>query len=185
MESWLTLSMLTLASVSAYLREQSMLYIISNPSTYLPFGQADWSSFYASGAEILKNLEHLVDKYQLRPYIRLQHQLASAKWNESTGKWHITIRRSVASPPTRNVKATLNTPIDDGWEEIHDVVDVLFLGVGSLSRWNWPDIKGLETFSGEVIHSAQWNSTEHQNNWKDKKVAVIGVVWNLLLPHAQ
>ena len=92
----------------------------------------------------------------------MQHRLTSARWDELSGKWHITVAKAASS--------------DKDAEEIHDAVDVLFLGVGSLSRWTWPDIKGLETFSGQVYHSANWNTTEHENDWKDKKVAVIGLV---------
>lgn len=74
------------------------------------------------------------------------------------------------------VKGALSTPNYDDWEEFHDSVDVLFTAVGCLSRWSWPDIPGLETFSGKVVHSAQWDTTEHEEQWKDKNVAVIGVV---------
>ncbi|KAF8203877.1 FAD/NAD-binding domain-containing protein [Pholiota molesta] len=131
--------------------------------------KTDWSGFYASGSEIQKNLEELVDKYDLWPFIKLQHRITCAKYNEATGKWHLTIK----SPRNSNIPA--GRPNYDDWEEFHDVVDVLFTGVGSLSRWSWPDIAGLETFSGKVIHSADWNTNEHLDSWKDKKVGVIGV----------
>lgn len=119
---------------------------------------------------------NVVDKYKLQPFIKLQHRLTCARWDEPAGKWHLTIRKSRTSEPAIDRTGALKSPTYDHWEEIHDVVDILFLGVGSLSRWTWPDIKGLEMFSGEVIHSAQWDTTEHENNWKDKNVAVIGVV---------
>ncbi|KJA28573.1 hypothetical protein HYPSUDRAFT_34011 [Hypholoma sublateritium FD-334 SS-4] len=137
--------------------------------------KTDWSGFYASGEEILQNLVNVVDKYKLQPFIKLQHRLTCARWDESIGKWHLTIRKSRTSGPAMGSKGALKIPTYDDWEEIHDVVDILFLGVGSLSRWTWPNIMGLETFSGEVIHSAQWDTTEHEKNWKDKNVAVIGV----------
>lgn len=60
----------------------------------------------------------------------------------------------------------------------------MFSGIGLLSGWKWPDIRGLSTFRGDVIHSADWRTGEGESThwektvetWKDKRVAVIGVV---------
>ncbi|KAF9486402.1 FAD/NAD-binding domain-containing protein [Pholiota conissans] len=137
--------------------------------------KTDWSGFYASGSEILKNLEHLVDKYNLRPFIKLQHRVTCARYNEATGKWHLTIKKpKKLSMKTTGVGALKISNYED-WEEVRDIVDVLFTAVGSLSRWSWPDIAGLETFSGKVLHSADWDTTDHLKDWKDKTVGVIGV----------
>ncbi|KAF8167543.1 FAD/NAD-binding domain-containing protein [Crassisporium funariophilum] len=156
--------------------------------SYLPtFEQnTDWSAFYATGPEILKYLESLVDKYALRPYIKLQHRVTCAKWNEESGKWDLTIKRprllDVAREFVQSNGKTLNKPNYEDWEEFQDTADVLFLGVGSLSRWSWPDVQGLESFSGKVIHSAQWNTGDGDGSWEksvstwtDKNVGVIGV----------
>ncbi|KAF8913205.1 hypothetical protein CPB84DRAFT_1670651 [Gymnopilus junonius] len=128
----------------------------------------NWSAFYATGEEIRQNLEGIVDKYQLRPFIKLQHRVTVARYSEETGKWHLTIRRR------RTSEKEGQAPKDD-WEEFHDTADILFTGVGSLSRWAWPDIPGLETFSGQVVHSADWNIRQDKEYLSDKKVGVIGV----------
>lgn len=104
-------------------------------------------------------MEGVVDKYKLMPYMRLQHEMTAARWNEDTAKWEVTIRRG-----------------EDG-QEFTDSADALFLGVGSLNRWRWPDIDGLRSFGGALVHSAGWNvSDDALVSWKDKKVAVIGNV---------
>lgn len=131
--------------------------------------KTNWSAFYATGDEIQKNLERIVDKYQLRPFIKLQHRVTVARYSEETGKWHLTIRRPRTSANEGSVPK-------DEWEEFHDTADILFNGVGSLSRWTWPDIPGLETFSGQVVHSADWNIRQDKEYLSDKKVGVIGVV---------
>lgn len=41
-----------------------------------------------------------------------------------------------------------------------------------LSSWNWPDIKGLDTFKGKLCHTADYDET---TDLQDKKVAVIGI----------
>ncbi|KAF8807916.1 FAD/NAD(P)-binding domain-containing protein [Phlegmacium glaucopus] len=145
---------------------------------------ANWSAFYSSGSEIRQNLEHIVDKYMLRPYIKLQHRLVSARYSEESGKWLLTIKRprsNIGESLERNLPK-LNKPSYDDWEEFQDSADVLFTGVGALSRWEWPAIEGLENFAGKVIHSAQWETGNDARSWEesvidwgDKNVGVIGV----------
>ncbi|KAH8077240.1 hypothetical protein BXZ70DRAFT_1053832 [Cristinia sonorae] len=55
-------------------------------------------------------------------------------------------------------------------EETEDVVNMLFMGVGSLTGWKWSDVKGLETFKGKM--GEKWE--DGVRDWKDKRVAVIG-----------
>ena len=147
--------------------------------------KANWSAFYSSGPEIQQHLEHMVDKYTLRPYIKLRHRVVSARYLEESGKWLLTVKRprnSTEESIERN-PPKLNKPSYHGWEEFQDTADVLFTGVGALSRWDWPDIEGLDTFAGKVIHSAQWETGDDAKSWEesvadwgDKKVGVIGVV---------
>ncbi|KAJ7150403.1 FAD/NAD-binding domain-containing protein [Mycena filopes] len=130
--------------------------------------KTDWTSFYATGAEIRAYLESVVDKYNLRPFIHLEHRLTQAVYREAAGKWDLTIQR----------------PRNGEVEEFEDSVDVLFTGIGALSRWKWPDIQGLDSFTGKLVHSAKWETGEGDSNspwedtvqsWKDKRVGVIGV----------
>jgi hypothetical protein len=63
---------------------------------------------------------------------------------------------------------------------------VVLAGLGSLSRWAWPEIEGLHEFKGKIMHSAQWETEEDGSlgqewessvkGWGDKRVGVIGVV---------
>ncbi|PPQ64327.1 hypothetical protein CVT26_002210 [Gymnopilus dilepis] len=128
----------------------------------------DWSAFYATGEEIRQNLEKIVDRYQLRPFIKLEHRVTLAKYDEEAGKWHLTIRR-----PRPRINGNSIPQVE--YEEISDTADILFNGVGCLSRWTWPDIPGLETFSGQVVHSADWNIRQDKEYLKDKRIGVIGV----------
>ena len=134
--------------------------------------KTDWSAFYATGEEIRQNLEKIVDRYQLRPFIKLEHRVTLAKYDEEAGKWHLTIRR-----PRPRINGNSIPQVE--YEEISDTADILFNGVGCLSRWTWPDIPGLETFSGQVVHSADWNIRQDKEYLKDKRIGVIGVVSKL------
>jgi cation diffusion facilitator CzcD-associated flavoprotein CzcO len=42
-------------------------------------------------------------------------------------------------------------------ETFKDQADVLISARGNLNTPSWPDIDGLKTFQGEVMHSATWN----------------------------
>ena len=107
-------------------------------------------------------------KYRLEGLIHLQHQLIGARYEESTGRWHVRIRR-----PTQTENGE--------FEEFEDDADFLFMGVGILNRWKWPDIPGLGNFKGTLVHSANWNLggatwEEDVKDWDRKSVAVIGAV---------
>ena len=143
--------------------------------------QGDWSSVYAPGAEILSHMREIVEKYQLESHIKLGHELMHAWWDEGSGKWRLRLER-------------VATSAGDHFEEVEDEADFLFMAVGTLSRWRWPDIKGLHDFKGTLLHSANWNLggetwEEDVKDWGDKNVAVIGLVsarpWNFRSTHAQ
>jgi cation diffusion facilitator CzcD-associated flavoprotein CzcO len=102
-------------------------------------------------------------------YIKLQHELIHARYDEPSAKWHLRLRR-----PAANLDSTTGVH----FEEIEDTADVLFTGLGGLSRWTWPDIPGLNEFKGTVLHSAKWD--ESVEDWTKQKVGVIGVVRELL-----
>ncbi|KAJ7101221.1 FAD/NAD-P-binding domain-containing protein [Mycena belliarum] len=121
--------------------------------------QSQWSGVFSTGPEILANIERVVDKYKVRQYINLEHELTHAKWDAPSGKWTVRIRYA--------------------GEEFEESCDVLLLCIGSLSRWRWPEIEGLKEFGGTLLHSAQWdvgNSTweEGVKDWGDKTVGIIG-----------
>lgn len=44
--------------------------------------------------------------------------------------------------------------------------------VADRSNWKWPNIKGIETFKGHLVHTARW---DEEYDFKGKKIAVIGV----------
>ena len=135
--------------------------------------QSDWSACYPPGHEILQYIHHVVDKWQVRPLIKLQHEIVRMQWDEMDGKWCIRIRRP-------------STDGSSSYEEFEDRADVVLNGTGALSRWDWPDIEGLHDFKGPVVHSAGWNFggpdwEADVKDWRDKNVVVIGLVGTTLI----
>ncbi|MDQ1552111.1 MAG: hypothetical protein QOD50_1533 [Actinomycetota bacterium] len=111
------------------------------------FPKPDWTTHYASQPEILGYLKAAAEHYDLYSRMLLGTELTSASWDESEELWRIeTSRGSLTS-------------------------SVLVAGAGPLIDPKWPDIPGLESFTGPRFHSARWN---HDIDLAGKRIAVIG-----------
>ncbi|QRG68312.1 flavin-containing monooxygenase [Brevibacillus choshinensis] len=109
-----------------------------------------WSSRYPEQPEILRYLNFVADKFDLRRDIQFETRVTAAHYQEATRKWLITL--------------------DDGTQ----VSATYFIsGVGCLSAANLPPFKGLEQFGGEWYHTGQWPRNE-KVDFKGKRVGVIG-----------
>jgi cation diffusion facilitator CzcD-associated flavoprotein CzcO len=103
--------------------------------------KTDWSAVYASSGEIYKYFNDFADKYNLRQYVKLKHQITGAHWNNELGGYDITVR-----------DLTLD-------KEIHTRCDILINATGILNNWRWPAIPGLENYKGKLLHTAAWDDT--------------------------
>ena len=110
--------------------------------------KTDWSRKYAPQAEIFAYQQHCADKYQLRPRIRFNTEVASAVFDAEAGLWRVTCV---------------------GGEQYQ--AQALVSACGQLNRPLEPHLPGLETFKGETFHSARWNK---DYDLTGKRVAVIG-----------
>lgn len=107
-----------------------------------------WSRVFAPGAELRAYAEHCTDKYGLRPHLRLGHTVTGARFDGDLHEWTIDI---VDRPPLR--------------------ARHVILASGGLVEPKPPDIAGIETFAGKVMHTARW---DHTYDISGKRVAVIG-----------
>ncbi|KAK4239689.1 hypothetical protein C8A03DRAFT_13914 [Achaetomium macrosporum] len=113
----------------------------------------DWTNFFAAAEEIGEYLCHVCDEEGMRDSIKTSHQVVSARWNEEDGRWVLVIRN-----------------LETG-EEFGDHATFLVDGTGILNNWKWPDVEGLDTYQGRLIHTACWpKDFDHTG----KTVAVIG-----------
>ncbi len=108
----------------------------------------EWSRRYATQPEIFAYLRATADKYGLRPHIRFNTEVVSASFDEVLATWHIEL--------------------SDG--TTHDAA-VFVSATGQLNRPAYPRLPGMESFKGEMFHSARWN---HEYDLTGKRVAVIG-----------
>lgn len=110
--------------------------------------KTDWSRNFGPQGEILQYMEHCADKYQLTPHIKLNTTITKAVYDETNGIWTVT----AANGDSYSARSLVTCS-------------------GGLSEPAFPDIKGIETYKGEIFHSARWDKKYELDN---KTVAVVG-----------
>jgi cation diffusion facilitator CzcD-associated flavoprotein CzcO len=110
--------------------------------------KTDWSKPYGTQPEILAYMQGIADTYGLRPHCRLGDGVASARWNETTASWTLTL---------------------DSGDTVE--AEVVVSAIGMFNDLHWPDIEGLDSFGGALWHSAQW---DWNHDLRGDRVAVIG-----------
>lgn len=113
----------------------------------------DWNKYYSPQPEILEYFQNTAVKHDLLKYIKLKHKVIEAVWNEDEGLWRFKIENIATG------------------EVFDDRAHFFINASGYLNNWKWPQIQGLESFKGELLHSAAWKP---ETPLKGKKVAVIG-----------
>ncbi len=92
-----------------------------------------WTERYPRQEEILRYLNHVTDRFDLRRSITFDTTIERARFDEQRNRWELTT---------------------NGGREIS--AQFLVCGVGLLSSTNYPVIEGLDTFAGERYHTSRW-----------------------------
>jgi cyclohexanone monooxygenase len=108
-----------------------------------------WTERYASQPEILRYIEHVADRFDLRRDVRLNCRVSSARYLEENGLWSIGL--------------------DDGESML---ARYCVMATGALSAVNFPPIPGISEFRGSLLHSARWNAVP--GGFTGRHVGVIG-----------
>ncbi|MDY7102998.1 MAG: alpha/beta hydrolase fold domain-containing protein [Actinomycetota bacterium] len=108
-----------------------------------------WSEKYATQPEILRYLQHVADRYDLRRDIRFTTRVDKAVWDDASHTWAIRT---------------------DAGDEIRCRHYVM--ATGCLSMPKDIDIEGADRFGGDVYYTSRW---PHEGvDFTGKRVAVIG-----------
>ncbi len=108
-----------------------------------------WTEKYPQQPEVMRYLNHVADRFDLRRSFRFKTRVAAAEWDAASGHWRI---RTEAG---ETLTATF-----------------LITAVGCLSTTNVPAIPGLETFGGRWYHTGQW---PHEGvDFAGQRVGLIG-----------
>ncbi|MCY3778797.1 MAG: NAD(P)/FAD-dependent oxidoreductase [Chloroflexi bacterium] len=93
----------------------------------------EWPERYPTQPEILNYLNHVADRFDLRPDITFDTRVEAAIFDEAANRWRVQT--------------------GDG---IELSAQFLIMATGSISAPNIPAIDGMETFQGPIHHTARW-----------------------------
>ncbi|OQE04269.1 hypothetical protein PENSOL_c001G05270 [Penicillium solitum] len=114
--------------------------------------KADWPGYYASSEQIFEYMKEVSARHGCDDCFTFGHEVTKAIWDDMEGKWRLTVMAN-------------GTQFDD-------YCHILINAAGILNHWKWPNIPGIERFTGKLMHSADWDSSYDLSN---KRVAVIGI----------
>jgi cation diffusion facilitator CzcD-associated flavoprotein CzcO len=109
----------------------------------------EWSEKYPTQPEVLRYLNHVADRFDLRRHITFGALVVSADWDEAAGRWR------VATDTGESVSAQF-----------------LVMATGCLSASKLPEVPGLERYQGRTHHTARWGKDEIR--FDGLRVGVIG-----------
>jgi cyclohexanone monooxygenase len=127
----------------------STVYCYSDRFSEELLGEWEWSERYPSQPEILRYLQWVSEKEDLRRDITFDTRVTAAVYDESRNRWEITT---------------------DGGETVS--ARFFIPAVGLLSKPHIPDFPGMDTFQGQWFHTAR--SPHEPVDYTGKRVAVIG-----------
>ncbi len=108
-----------------------------------------WTSRFPEQAEILRYLNYVADRFQLRTDIQFNTRVTAAHFDEERHKWIVYL--------------------NDGQ---HILAKYFITGIGCLSAANVPNIHGLQQFSGNWYHTGHW--PHEKVDFTGKRVGIIG-----------
>ena len=109
----------------------------------------EWTERFATQPEILRYLNHVADRFDLRRDIQFNTRVEALTYDEDAGRW--TVRTAAGDETTARFAV---------------------MATGCLSSANVPAFAGLDTFAGEIYHTGRW--PHHDVDFTGKRVGVIG-----------
>ena len=109
----------------------------------------EWSEQYSSQPEILRYINHVADRFDLRRDIQLNTRVTTAHFDETSARWSI---------------------VTDKGERLS--AQFCVMATGCLSSRNTPSFTGLETFGGDWYHTGHW--PDEDIDFTGMRVGVIG-----------
>ena len=106
-----------------------------------------WDQAFSPGEDIQEYLESVVKDQGLENWIHLNEEVLDAVWDAAGSLWRITTTHGRLS------------------------AEVLIVCAGPLTEPIFPDVPGLESFGGKVLHSGRWDDSY---DLAGKRVAVVG-----------
>ena len=126
---------------------ESYLYCFMWDKTLLQ--EWEWSERYPEQPEIMRYMEHVAQRHDLKKDIQFNTRVTGAEFDEAPICWRVHTDRGE-----------------------HVSAPFLITGVGTLSTTNMPHFKGLERFEGKWYHTSRF--PRGGVDFTAKRVAVVG-----------
>ncbi len=107
-----------------------------------------WSRLFAPGDELKRYADHVANKYDVRRHMRFNTTVEGARWDEEAQRWRVTLADGEALSTRYLITAT-----------------------GFLSQPQTPDIPGMTSFDGKLIHTTAWDDG---CDFDGRRVGIIG-----------
>jgi cation diffusion facilitator CzcD-associated flavoprotein CzcO len=108
-----------------------------------------WSERYSEQPEILRYLNHVADRFDLRRDIAFETRVSKAHFDEPSGRWNVETDRGDRVSAQYCIMAT-----------------------GCLSSTNTPKFPGLDSFKGRVFHTGKW--PHEPVDFTGRRVGIVG-----------
>ena len=108
-----------------------------------------WSERYATQPELLRYLNHVAERFDLKRDIAFETRVISTIYDEAVGRWTVTTDRGEVVSAKYCIMAT-----------------------GCLSVTNSPNFPGMESFQGKTYHTGHW--PKGGVDFTGQRVGVIG-----------
>ncbi|MDF3281594.1 NAD(P)/FAD-dependent oxidoreductase [Gordonia sp. N1V] len=116
----------------------------------------DWSTHFGKRDEVQQYLAAYADRHSIRDRVRFGVEVESAIYDADAQQWTVTARQG------------------DGGTEVLQA-NLVISAVGLLNRPKTPDLPGMDTFGGEIFHSAHWPAhLDEPGALRGKRVAIVG-----------
>ncbi|WP_172330030.1 NAD(P)/FAD-dependent oxidoreductase [Mangrovicoccus sp. HB161399] len=113
--------------------------------SYLP--NPDWSRVFSPGGEIQAYIRKCAEDEGILPHVRFGTDMTACRWDDAAAEWVVETSAGEFRAP------------------------ILITGTGHLADSRMPEVEGLESFTGEAFHSADWN---HAADLEGKRIGVVG-----------
>ena len=107
----------------------------------------DWSDSYSLQPEIHRYLRKVAEDFGVIPRVRFNTRVDTMRWNDEAKRWVLETSAGTVT------------------------ADAVITAHGFLSEPAVPEIKGMETFRGQLMHSAQWDPSYDVTG---RRVGVVG-----------
>ncbi|MDG2302833.1 MAG: NAD(P)/FAD-dependent oxidoreductase [Gammaproteobacteria bacterium] len=107
-----------------------------------------WTERFAGQEEILRYLEHVADRFELRADINLETKALNCEFSETTNLWSVQTTKD------------------------NYLAKYCIMATGPLSSTNVPDFPGLRDYKGKTYHTGSW--PHDKVDFSGKTVGIIG-----------